>query len=67
MTKCRCVSSSLRLGGEGTGKILGVGGIEGWAIVIVFGLVWAAFYNAQKQLGDGPPKRGKGDDSGLSL
>ncbi|KAK9843422.1 hypothetical protein WJX81_001758 [Elliptochloris bilobata] len=30
-----------RLAGEGTGKILGVGGPEGIAIVVVFGLIWA--------------------------
>ena len=56
-----------RLNGDGTGKILGVGGVEGWAILIVFSLVWSLFYAAQKQLGDGPAGRGKGDDSGLSL
>jgi photosystem II PsbW protein len=56
-----------RLNGDGTGKILGVGGVEGWAILIVFSLVWSLFYAAQKQLGDGPSNRGKGDDSGLSL
>lgn len=56
-----------RLGGEGTGKILGIGGSEGWAILIVFALVWSLFFAAQKQLGDGPKGRGKGDDSGLSL
>lgn len=51
-----------RLGGEGTGKSLGVSGIEGWAVVIVFGLVWAAYYQATKELGGDA-----GDDSGLSL
>ncbi|KAK9862010.1 hypothetical protein WJX84_010493 [Apatococcus fuscideae] len=51
-----------RLGGEGTGKPFGVGGLEGWAIFIVFGLVWAAYYQATKELGGDA-----GDDSGLSL
>ena len=56
-----------RLNGDGTGKVLGVGGPEGWAILIVFGLVWSLYYAAQKQLGEGPKNRGKGEDSGLSL
>ena len=51
-----------RLGGEGTGKILGVSGIEGWAIIGVFTLVWALYYAAQKDLGGD-----KTDDSGMSL
>lgn len=62
-----CTQVDERLNGDGTGKILGVGGIEGWAILIVFTLVWSLFYASQKQLGDGPKGRGKGDDSGLSL
>lgn len=51
-----------RLGGEGTGKILGVGGIEGWAIIGVFTAIWAAYYASQKDLGGD-----KTDDSGLGL
>ena len=54
-----------RLGGEGTGKILGVDTIEFWPILIVFGTVWALFYSAGKELDKGA--RGSGDDSGLSL
>ena len=53
-----------RLGGEGTGKILGVGGPEGIAIVVVFGLIWALYSAGAKFVGDG---RSSGDDSGLSL
>lgn len=68
MAKLACLLQvDERLNGDGTGKILGVGGIEGWAILIVFTLVWSLFYAAQKQLGEGPKNRGKGDDSGLSL
>lgn len=51
-----------RLGGEGTGKILGVSGIEGWAIIGVFTLIWAGYYASQRDLGGG-----KNDDSGMSL
>ena len=51
-----------RLAGEGTGKVLGVGGLEGWAIPIVFGLVWSLYYAATRELGGD-----KGDDSGLTL
>ncbi len=65
--RLRPVQVDERLNGDGTGKILGVGGVEGWAILIVFTLVWSLFYAAQKQLGEGPKNRGKGDDSGLSL
>ncbi|KAL3152165.1 hypothetical protein ABBQ32_001257 [Trebouxia sp. C0010 RCD-2024] len=51
-----------RLGGEGTGKILGVSGIEGWAIIGVFTLIWAGYYASQRELGND-----KTDDSGMSL
>lgn len=51
-----------RLGGEGTGKVLGVSGIEGWAIIGVFTLVWAGYYASQRDLGGD-----KTDDSGMSL
>lgn len=52
-----------RLGGEGTGKIFGISqGPEGWAIFLVFGLVWAVFSQSSKALGGS-----KDDDSGLSL
>ena len=64
---CPCAARAQvdqRLGGEGTGKILGVGGPEGIAIVVVFGLIWALFSAGAKVLGEG---RGSGDDSGLSL
>ena len=54
-----------RLNGEGTGKILGVDTIEFWPIIIVFGLVWALYYSAGKDLDKGG--RGSGEDSGLSL
>lgn len=50
------------MGGEGTGKILGVSGIEGWAIIGVFTLIWAGYYASQNDLGGG-----KNDDSGMSL
>eukprot|EP00884_Botryococcus_braunii_P016546 jgi/Botrbrau1/3575/Bobra.0078s0030.1 len=54
-----------RLNGDGTGKILGIAfGPEGWAILLVFTLVWALFYAATKDVGDG---RGSGEDSGLTL
>ena len=56
-----------RLGGEGTGKILGVSGAEGWAFVIVPTIIWSLYWASQKDIGDGPPRRGEGDDSGLSL
>ncbi len=47
------------------GKILGIAfGPEGWAILLVFTLVWAVFYAATKDVGDG---RGSGEDSGLTL
>lgn len=47
------------------GKILGIAfGPEGWAILLVFTLVWAFFYAATKDVGDG---RGSGEDSGLTL
>jgi Photosystem II reaction centre W protein (PsbW) len=51
-----------RLGGEGTGRILGSQGNEIWAIFGVFTLIWTVFYVGQRSLGGG-----KGDDSGLSL
>lgn len=52
-----------RLGGEGTGKIFGISaGPEGWAIFLMFGLVWAVFSTSAKGLGGA-----KDDDSGLSL
>ena len=54
-----------RLGGEGTGKILGVDTVEFFPIIIVFGIVWALFYSAGKELDKGG--RGSGEDSGLSL
>lgn len=48
-----------------TGKILGIAfGPEGWAILLVFTVVWAFFYAATKDVGDG---RGSGEDSGLTL
>ena len=56
-----------RLGGEGTGKILGVSGAEGWAFVIVPTIIWSLYWASQKDIGDGPPRGGEGDDSGLSL
>lgn len=56
-----------RLAGEGTGKALGVSGPEGWALPLVFGAVWALYYGATREIGDGPAKGGSGDDSGLSL
>lgn len=56
-----------RLAGEGTGKALGISGAEGWAVPIVFALIWSLYYGATREIGDGPPKRGSGDDSGLSL
>lgn len=59
-----CEQVDQRLAGEGTGKILGVAGVEGIAIVVVFGLVWALYQGATKAVGDG---RGSGDDSGLGL
>ena len=52
-----------RLGGEGTGKILGVSGLEGWAIIGVFAAIWAAYYASTRDLDIG----GNDDDSGLSL
>jgi hypothetical protein len=42
--------------------VLGVSGLEGWAIPIVFGLVWSLYYAATRELGGD-----KGDDSGLTL
>ncbi len=51
-----------RLGGEGTGKILGIGGGEQWIILGVAAAVWALFYIGSKDLGGD-----KGEDSGLSL
>jgi len=51
-----------RLGGEGTGKVLGIGGGEQWAILGVFTLIWALYYAAGRDLGGD-----KGDDSGLTL
>ena len=51
-----------RLGGEGTGKILGIGSGEQWAILGVFTLIWALYYAAGRDLGGD-----KGDDSGLTL
>ena len=56
-----------RLAGEGTGKALGISGAEGWAVPIVFALIWSLYYGATRELGDGPSRRGSGDDSGLSL
>lgn len=54
-----------RLGGEGTGKILGISSVEGWPVLIVFGLIWALYYASQKDLDN--QSKGEGDDSGLSL
>lgn len=54
-----------RLGGEGTSKILGISSVEGWPIIIVFGLVWALYYASQKDLD--AQNRGEGDDSGVGL
>jgi photosystem II PsbW protein len=51
-----------RLGGEGTGKVLGVSGGEGWAIIGAFATIWAIFYASTRELGGD-----QGDDSGLSL
>ena len=53
-----------RLNGDGTGKILGIGSVEGWAILIVFALVWSLYYAAQTDLDKG---KNSGDDGGLSL
>ena len=53
-----------RLAGEGTGKILGIGGPEGIAIAVVFALVWTLYQGGTKAVGDG---RNSGDDSGMSL
>jgi hypothetical protein len=44
-----------------------VSGPEGWALPIVFALIWSLYYAATREVGDGPPRGGKGDDSGLSL
>lgn len=52
-----------RLNGDGTGQILGINDASlFWVLAIVFGLVWAAYYNSQRDLGGD-----KGDDSGLTL
>ena len=51
-----------RLGGEGTGKILGIGGAEGWAIIGAFAATWAIFYASTRELGGDA-----GDDSGMTL
>lgn len=52
-----------RLNGDGTGQILGINDASlFWVLVVVFGLVWAAYYNSQRDLGGD-----KGDDSGLTL
>ena len=51
-----------RLGGEGTGKMLGMAGGEQYAVIGVFGLIWALYYAGTRELGGD-----KGDDSGLSL
>lgn len=56
-----------RLGGEGTGKILGISGPEGWAFVVVPTLIWSLYWASQKDIGDGPKSGGEGEDSGLSL
>ena len=56
-----------RLGGEGTGKILGVSGAEGWAFVVVPTIIWSLYWASQKDIGDGPKSGGEGEDSGLSL
>lgn len=39
----------------------------GWALPIVAGIIYSLFYASTREIGDGPAKRGKGDDSGLSL
>ena len=61
---CLCCAAQVddRLGGEGTGKILGIGSGEQWAILGVFTLIWALYYAAGRDLGGD-----KGDDSGLTL
>ena len=51
-----------RLGGEGTGKVLGIGGGEQWVVLGALGLIWALYYVGAKDLGGD-----KGEDSGLSL
>ncbi len=56
---------SQALGLHGAGKALGIAtGTEGFVILGVFGLIWALYYIASRDLGDG---RGEGDDSGLTL
>jgi Photosystem II reaction centre W protein (PsbW) len=61
-----CYDSSIqvddRLGGEGTGKVLGIGGGEQWVVLGALGLIWALYYVGAKDLGGD-----KGEDSGLSL
>jgi len=52
-----------RLNGDGTGKVLGVdNSAEAFAFIFVFGLIWALYYNSQKDLGGDST-----DESGLSL
>ena len=47
------------------GKALGIAtGTEGFVILGVFSLIWALYYIASRDLGEG---RGDGDDSGLTL
>mmetsp|Transcript_29086 Transcript_29086/g.69488 ORF Transcript_29086/g.69488 Transcript_29086/m.69488 type:complete len:123 (-) Transcript_29086:66-434(-) len=54
-----------RLGGEGTGKALGINdSVLGWIILGVFTLVWTQFYSAQK---DVDPNSPDDEDSGLTL
>merc|ERR1719356_1050867 len=51
-----------RLGGEGTGKILGVNDpVLGWVIIGVFGTVWALYAVSTKTM----PIVGDGDGLGL--
>lgn len=51
-----------RLGGEGTGKILGIGGGEQWVVLAALTAIWALYFIGGKDLGGD-----KGEDSGLSL
>lgn len=59
-----CISRQVddRMGGDGTGKILGINdGILGWVIFGVFTTIWAVYYNATRELG------GENEEDGLSL
>jgi len=52
-----------RLNGDGTGLPLGINDPTlGWVFVGVLGVIWALYFNAQKDFGDF-----EDDDSGLNL